>query len=96
MSKQTLSDLYDVVIVGGGMVGATLGCSLGNSGLKVAIIEESVPEPFSPEQEHDLRVSALSIASRRILETVGAWNGITARRLCPYQRLRVWEKQGDT
>ncbi|MEE9354796.1 MAG: UbiH/UbiF/VisC/COQ6 family ubiquinone biosynthesis hydroxylase, partial [Methylococcaceae bacterium] len=41
-------------------------------------------------------VSALSIASRRILETVGAWNGITARRLCPYQRLRVWEKQGDT
>ena len=87
---------YDVIVVGGGMVGAAVGCCLGGSQLKVAIIERQMPESFSPEQPHDLRVSALSIASRRILEMVGAWEGVSSRRYCPYSRMRVWETQGDT
>ncbi len=87
---------YDVVVVGGGMVGAAVGCSLGGSQLKVAVIERQMPENFSVEQAHDLRVSALSIASRRILEMVGAWEGVISRRFCPYKRMRVWETKGDT
>ena len=87
---------FDVVVVGGGMVGAAVACSLGNSGLSVAVIEQAAPQPFDPEQSHDLRVSALSIASRKILETVGAWPGIENRRLCPFRRMRVWETAGDT
>lgn len=91
-----MSEHYDVIIVGGGMVGAALGCSLGNSSLQVAVIEREVPPAFSLDQPHDLRVSALSIASRRILESVGAWEGVTTRRFCPFRRMRVWEAQGDT
>jgi 2-octaprenyl-3-methyl-6-methoxy-1,4-benzoquinol hydroxylase len=87
---------FDVVIVGGGMVGSAVACSLGNSSLKVAVIESTSPQAFSPEQAHDLRVSALSIASKNILETVGAWDGIVARRFCPFKRMRVWETAGDT
>ena len=87
---------YDVVIVGGGMVGAAVACSLGNSDLKVAIVEQLIPEPFSTDQVHDLRVSALSIASKNILETVGAWEGVINRRFCPFKRMRVWETAGDT
>jgi 2-octaprenyl-3-methyl-6-methoxy-1,4-benzoquinol hydroxylase len=87
---------FDVVIVGGGMVGSAVACSLGNSSLKVAVIESTTPQPFSPEQAHDLRVSALSIASKNILATVGAWDGIVARRFCPFKRMRVWETAGDT
>jgi len=87
---------FDVVIVGGGMVGSAVACSLGNSSLKVAVIESTPPPAFSPEQAHDLRVSALSIASKNILETVGAWDGIVARRFCPFKRMRVWETAGDT
>lgn len=87
---------FDVVIVGGGMVGAAVACGLGNSRLKVAVIEALEPEAFSPEQPHDLRVSALSIASRNILETVGAWEGVTSKRFCPFRRMRVWERAGDT
>ncbi len=78
------------------MVGAAVACCLGGSDLKVAVIEAQQPEPFSPEQPHDLRVSALSIASRNILETVGAWDGVTSRRSCPFRRMRVWETAGDT
>lgn len=87
---------FDVVIVGGGMVGAAVACSLGGSALKVAVIESSPPEPFAADQPHDLRVSALSIASKNILATVGAWPGIEKRRLCPFRRMRVWETAGDT
>lgn len=86
----------DVIIVGGGMVGAAVACSLGDSALQVAVIENAPPQAFSAEQPHDLRVSALSIASKLILETVGAWQGIENRRLCPFRRMRVWEDAGDT
>ena len=87
---------YDVVIVGGGMVGAAVACCLGGSELKVAVIEAQLPEAFTDDQPHDLRVSALSIASQKILQTVGAWEGIIARRACPFKRMRVWETAGDT
>jgi 2-octaprenyl-3-methyl-6-methoxy-1,4-benzoquinol hydroxylase len=87
---------FDVVVVGGGMVGAAVGCGLGGSRLKVAVIESAPPEPFSPEQPHDLRVSALSIASKNILAAVGAWRGVESRRFCPFRRMRVWETAGDT
>ena len=91
-----MTNEFDVVIVGGGMVGAAVGCGLGGSPLTVAVIESAPPEPFAPEQPHDLRVSALSIASKNILATVGAWEGIENRRLCPFRRMRVWETAGDT
>ncbi len=91
-----MKENFDVVIVGGGMVGAAVACGLGGSSLKVAVIEQQMPEPFSSEQPHDLRVSALSIASRKILEAVGAWQGVIDRRSCPFRRMRVWETTGDT
>ena len=91
-----MKEHFDVVIVGGGMVGAAVACGLGDSGMKVGVIESQVPEPFSAEQPHDLRVSALSIASKNILETVGAWQGVDSRRCCPFRRMRVWETSGDT
>ncbi|MGJ0491543.1 FAD-dependent monooxygenase [Methylobacter sp.] len=91
-----MKENFDVVIVGGGMVGAAVACSLGGSLLKVAVIESSLPQDFSVDQPHDLRVSALSIASKNILEAVGAWQGVVSRRLCPFRRMRVWETAGDT
>ncbi|MCX8048373.1 MAG: UbiH/UbiF/VisC/COQ6 family ubiquinone biosynthesis hydroxylase [Methylohalobius sp.] len=82
---------YDAIVVGGGMVGATLACSLGDTALNLAVIESQRPYPFASEQPLDLRVSAISIASRRILEGIGAWNYIAGMRLCPFRRMRVWE-----
>lgn len=91
-----MTEKYDVLIVGGGMVGATVACALGNSALSVALIEQTTPDAFIPEQPHDMRVSALSIASQQILETIGAWDAILNMRSCPFKRMRVWETAGDT
>jgi 2-octaprenyl-3-methyl-6-methoxy-1,4-benzoquinol hydroxylase len=90
MNKQ-----FDVIIIGGGMVGSAVACGLGGSELKVAVVEQTIPESFSVEQPHDLRVSALSIASKNILQSVGAWAGVLNRRFCPFRRMRVWETAGD-
>lgn len=82
---------FDCVVVGGGMVGAASALSLAALGLKVAIIERSEPETYSPEQVYDLRVSAISLASEQLLKQLGAWQQIEQWRLCPYKRLAVWE-----
>lgn len=81
----------DVVIVGGGMVGLGLAAALKGSALKVAVVEGQLPEPALDEAP-DNRVSALSLASQRILQQVGAWRGIEARRLQPYMQMEVWEQ----
>ncbi|MCX7134612.1 FAD-dependent 2-octaprenylphenol hydroxylase [Aeromonas piscicola] len=81
----------DVVIVGGGMVGLGLAAALKQSGLKLAIVEGQLPDPALGDAP-DNRVSALSLASQRILQQVGAWTGIEARRLQPYEKMQVWEQ----
>ncbi len=87
---------YDIAIVGGGMVGSTLACCLADSGLNIVVLEAARPPEFSSDQPPDLRVSALSMASRNILESVGAWDQVVNKRLCPFRTMRVWEAVGNT
>ncbi len=82
---------FDVVIVGGGMVGGALACALAPTGLKVAVIEKTKPLNYSPEQAMDLRVSAISVASEQLLAQVGAWPHVLKMRSCPYRYLETWE-----
>lgn len=84
---------YDVVVVGGGMVGATLACALGGSALKVAVLERQVPAA-PPANDYDLRVSAITLASRALFESIGAWPGIERRRSSCVREMRVWDASG--
>lgn len=90
---------FDLIIVGGGMVGTALACALGNSPYRVALIEAgSVPEaphqPVTEVQDVDIRVSALNIASQAFLEHIGAWSLMAPQRLQPYQQMKVWDGEG--
>ena len=89
----TKIEQFDCVVVGGGMVGAASALSLAELGLRVAIVEKQQPETFSEEQNIDLRVSAISLASERLLTQFGAWHQIQQWRSCPYKRLAVWENE---
>jgi 2-octaprenylphenol hydroxylase len=86
---------YDVIIAGGGMVGSTLACLLGQAGKRVAVLEAHEPPPFQPDDAYDLRVSAISRASQRALNEAGAWQGVVARRASPYEAMFVWDGTGD-
>ena len=86
---------YDMVIVGGGMVGATLACALGNSPLRIAVLEPQAAPLEWNEEEYDIRVSAITRATQRAFEGVGAWPGMQSRRICVYQRMHVWDATGN-
>ncbi len=86
---------YDIIINGGGMVGATLACLLASSGRKVAVIEAREAPKFIDDSEYDLRVSAISRASQNALTKAGAWDDILAMRASPYEVMDVWDEAGD-
>jgi 2-octaprenyl-3-methyl-6-methoxy-1,4-benzoquinol hydroxylase len=85
-------DMFDCIVVGGGMVGAASALVLAELGLTVAIVEQKNPDDFSSDQPFDLRISAISLASEHLLAQLGAWPRIEAGRNCPYSRLGVWEE----
>lgn len=63
---------HDVLIVGGGLVGATLACALRGYGLRIAVIEAN-PLNTASQPSFDDRTVALSYGSRQILARLGLW-----------------------
>ncbi len=86
----------DLVIVGAGMVGSALALALADSGLSVVLLDRGPLTPGAVESDlpFEPRVSALSLASQRILQRLGAWDGILARRVSPYHAMHVWDGSG--
>jgi 2-octaprenyl-3-methyl-6-methoxy-1,4-benzoquinol hydroxylase len=95
LDGQTLdSNVRDVIILGGGMVGAATALGLGQLGLKVTLVESHPPKAYSPEQALDLRVSAINLASEQLLTRLGAMAQLLNWRHAPYLGLETWEMQG--
>ena len=86
---------YDVVIVGGGMVGAALACAIGNHKLSIALIETNKPNYDWPADSFDLRVSAITRASQNFLDQIGVWQTIANQRAMAYHDMHVWDAGGD-
>jgi 2-octaprenyl-3-methyl-6-methoxy-1,4-benzoquinol hydroxylase len=85
---------YDIVICGGGMIGAALATQLAPHGFSIALVEAQAPAAFYLSQRFDLKVCALSPKSAGIMQQSNAWNILQDMRLCPYKRMRVWEMAG--
>ena len=82
---------YDIVIVGAGMVGATLAAALIDSGLRVAVLEGAAPRDVVADDPIDHRVSAITRASQQVFTAIGAWSGMVARRVSPFREMHVWD-----
>jgi 2-octaprenyl-6-methoxyphenol hydroxylase len=82
---------YQAVIVGAGLVGAAAALALGRQGLRVALIERQPLQ--APADSWDTRIYAISPASQRFLERIGAWQRMDADRIQPVFRMDV---AGDT
>ncbi len=83
---------YDILIAGGGIVGATLACALGPSALSIGLIDDHSP-PVA-ETDYDLRVSAITLASRNIFQSLNAWAGMQQKRISPLREMQVWDAGG--
>lgn len=82
---------FDIVIVGGGLVGLTQALALRKTGLSVAVLEVNPSQGF-PSDEPQLRVSALTLATENIFRSLGVWQHLDHARMNPYQNMYVWEQ----
>src|SRR5688572_13363576 len=91
-----MAETFDVVVVGGGPVGACLAALLARvdlpNALRIAVLEPKRPKLPAADAPMDLRVVACSRASERILAAAGAWSAIASHRISPYERMRVWHE----
>jgi len=94
MAKKKPAAAYDVIIAGGGIVGTTMACALADLTLKVALLERS-PPPGALGDEYELRVSAITLASQRIFERLGAWESMQDMRVSPVEAMHVWDSAGS-
>jgi 2-octaprenylphenol hydroxylase len=83
--------VFDIVIVGGGIVGLTQALALKQSGLTVAVVEGHVSQSM-PTGDPQLRVSALTLATENILHNLGVWQHLDVNRICSYVDMQVWDQ----
>ena len=87
------------LIIGGGIVGATLALKLAQHKMPVTLVDARPARDESAWQavlsKRDARVYALSLASINLLEDIGAWQHITAsKRKADYSQMQVWQLNG--
>jgi 2-octaprenyl-6-methoxyphenol hydroxylase len=82
---------YDMAIIGGGLVGASLACALEPLGLKIALLE-AVPVKAASQPSYDDRTLALSASSCKILQGLGTWPALAANAT-PIREIQVREFQ---
>jgi 2-polyprenylphenol 6-hydroxylase len=84
---------FDVVVVGGGVVGGTLALALAQAGVDVAIVDPRDGAP-PPPRDFDQRVYALRPSSIELLRRCAVWPRVDDRRVAPVYRMAVYGDDG--
>lgn len=97
MTIATAQQRVDVLIVGGGLVGATLACALAQTDehLRIVVCETQDHLPEYSGEHFDPRVVALGAASTEFLASLGVWQKVLQKRACPYRAMSVWDGEGS-
>lgn len=82
---------FDVIIVGGGVVGLTLAALLAQEELSIALIDRDLDAQKTDASVYDIRVSAINLASVAIFKSLGIWQSMQDMRVSPYRHMRVWD-----
>jgi len=85
-----MSNDYDLLVVGGGLVGASLARALAGTGLRLAVLEAVAADAPHPPG-YDDRVIALAWGSRVILEALGCWSTL-ALDAEPIERIHISDR----
>lgn len=80
---------FDVLIAGGGMVGASLACALGGNGLKIGIIEAVSLDDGGAS--YDDRSIALALGTQRVFAAMGLWPQVQPHAT-PIEKIHVSDR----
>ena len=94
MSAQTSKE-FDVVIIGGGLVGASLACALASAkldkALSIAVVEAYEFKHYA-QPSFDSRTVALSYSSKKIFQTLNLWDDIVKQGACAIKDIHVSDR----
>lgn len=97
-SAKSTATHFDLIIVGAGLVGASLACAIAQldaaQSLRIAVIEAGQFPARYTGQDFDPRVVALTHASENLLKKIGCWDEIANERVCAYREMKVWDGEG--
>jgi 2-octaprenylphenol hydroxylase len=91
-----VTENFDVIVIGGGIVGATAACALGEAGLDVALVEARAAEGCKAKPRRDPRVFAVTRASERILRSLQAWDAMPSAEVFAFTDMEVWDAGGSS
>jgi len=80
---------FDLIIAGGGLVGASLAAALEPTGLSVALVEPEAPRARAAGDSLDARVYAVSPGAAAFLQACGAWQRMPQARVARVEAMRV-------
>jgi len=93
-----MTQTFDIVIVGAGLVGASLACTIAvqdkAKSLRIALIEAGGDAQHFDGEHFDPRVVALTQASQKLLAKIGIWDEVLQTRACAYRDMHVWDGEG--
>lgn len=91
MSKE---HAFDVIVIGGGLVGAATALALADVGLKLAVVEAAPMAELPADANWDSRIYAISPGNAHFLETLDAWEMQDAARISPIEAMHIWGDAG--
>ncbi len=87
---------YDVIVVGGGLVGAALALALGEAGLQLAVVERVPPSSPPDDRSWDARIYAITPGNAGFLNRLGVWNTLDHSRIAPIHAMSIWGDDGKS
>lgn len=87
-------ETFDIVIIGTGIIGLATACALGNTSLKIAVVDNKKITVDLLEQP-GIRASAINISSQHYFSRIGIWDALLdSNRVLTFNEISVREKSG--
>lgn len=84
-----MTESFDGIVAGGGLIGLVAAFALAQKGYKIAILEAKDFSAKAPDRGS--RVFALTPASQNFLEQLGLWKILDPKTLSPYRYMKIWD-----
>ncbi len=84
-----MSSTFDVIVIGGGIVGLSAAIAMSQHDFSVALIDKSALS--TDTLALDPRVYAINQASESLFKELGVWDHLNKTRASPYRHMHVWD-----